>query len=225
LISASILSAPAAVVMAKVIYPESGAPLTMGKIVKGEYHKEGSFMEAIINGATAGGKMVFGIVVMLIAFLGLVALLNKLLVFGGSGLNNLLGTRIDFTLQNILGYVLYPFTIVLGINPADAGEISRIIGERIVVTEVQSYQDLAAYIASGKMTDPRSAVLASYALCGFAHIASLGIFLGGILALVPGRVKDLAEVGFRALLAATLACLMTGCAAGVFLTAGSILLK
>ena len=224
LVSASILSAPAAVVMAKVLYPETGQPVTMGQVVKGEYQKERSFMEAIINGATSGGKMVFGIVVMLIAFLGLVALLNKLMVFCGGGINSVLGTGIDFTLQGLLGYLFYPFTIVMGIHPQDAGEIAKIIGERTILTEVQAYQDLSAFIASGEMHDPRSAALASYALCGFAHIASLGIFIGGISALVPARVKDLADVGFRAMIAATLGCQMTGCIAGVFLTGNSILL-
>ena len=224
LVSASLLSAPAAVIMAKVMYPESGEPVTMGKVVKGAYEKESNAIEAIINGATSGGKMVFGISVMLLAFLGIVALINKIMVFGGGGINDLLGTGIDFTLEGLLGYLFYPLTLIMGVHPQDAVEIAKIIGERTVVTEVQSYQDLAVFIGSGKMHDPRSAALASYALCGFAHIASLGIFIGGISALVPSRVKDLSELGFRALVAATLGCLMTGCVAGVFLTGGSILL-
>ncbi len=225
LISASILSAPAAVVMSKVIYPESEKPETLGQVVKGEYDRESSFMEAIINGATAGGKMVFGIVVMLIAFISLVALLNKIMVFAGGGINGLLGTGIDFSIEGLLGYLFYPFTIIMGVHPQDAMEIARIIGERTVATEVQSYQDLAVFIKSGNMYSPRSAALASYALCGFAHIASLGIFIGGISALAPKRVKDLATVGFRAMIAATLGCQMTGCIAGIFLTGNSILLR
>ena len=104
-------------------------------------------------------------------------------------------------------------------------EITRLVGERTVVTELTAYQDLAVLMKEGALVSPRSALLASYALCGFAHVASLGIFMGGLAALVPKRVKDLAAVGPRALVAATLGCLMTGCAAGVFLTTSSILLR
>ena len=93
-----------------------------------------------------------------------------------------------------------------------------------MLTEVKSYQDLAALLSAGALKDPRSAVIAAYALCGFAHVASLAIFVGGTAALVPNRTKDLSEVGFRALIAATLACLMTAAVAGTFFTGGSVLL-
>ena len=224
LISASILSAPAAVVMAKIILPESEKPETLGMTVKPYYERENNPIEAVINGAMAGGKMVFGIVVMLIAVLGLVALLNKITVFAGGGINSVLGTGMDFTLQGLLGYLFYPLTLVMGVHPADAPEIARLIGERSVVTEVQAYLDLAALMGDKALVDPRSAALAAYALCGFAHVASLGIFIGGIAAIVPGKIRDLAQVGLRAFVAATLGCQMTGCAAGVFLTGKSILL-
>jgi CNT family concentrative nucleoside transporter len=93
-----------------------------------------------------------------------------------------------------------------------------------VVTEVVSYQDLARVMKDGMISDPRSPVLAAYALCGFAHVASMAIFVGGTAALVPERKKDIASVGFRALIAATLACLMTACIAGIFYTGSSALL-
>jgi CNT family concentrative nucleoside transporter len=92
-----------------------------------------------------------------------------------------------------------------------------------VATEVVSYQHLSELIAEGRLVHPRSAIIASYALCGFAHVASLAIFVGGVGALAPQRLKDLSRLGFRALLAATLACLMTGAVAGVFFREGSIL--
>jgi CNT family concentrative nucleoside transporter len=110
------------------------------------------------------------------------------------------------------------------VTPQDAMEVARIIGERVVATEVKSYQDLAVLMQQGALHDPRSAFLAAYALCGFAHVASLAIFVGGIAALVPSRTADLSALGFRALLAATLACLMTAAVAGTFYTQGSILL-
>jgi len=134
------------------------------------------------------------------------------------------GWSLDWSLRGLLGYVFYPFTLIVGVPPSDAGAIARIIGERTVVTEVQSYQDLAQLIAADGISDPRSIVIATYALCGFAHVASLAIFVGGIAALAPKRTKDLSELGFRALFGATLACLMTACVAGTFFTQGSILL-
>ncbi|MDH4027963.1 MAG: nucleoside transporter, partial [Nitrospirota bacterium] len=103
-------------------------------------------------------------------------------------------------------------------------EISKIIGERAIVTETKSYMDLAALMAKGALNDPRSAFLATYALCGFAHVASLAVFVGGIAALVPKRTADLASVGPRALLAATLACLMTAAVAGTFFKGGGSIL-
>ncbi|MFH0753348.1 MAG: nucleoside transporter C-terminal domain-containing protein, partial [Candidatus Omnitrophota bacterium] len=123
-----------------------------------------------------------------------------------------------------LGYLFYPFTLVLGVPPSDAGIISKIIGERTVVTEVAGYKDLATALAKGLIHDPRSALIATYALCGFAHVASLAIFVGGTSALVPERSRDLAGVGLRALIAATLACLMTACVAGIFPMNETILL-
>lgn len=223
LISASFLSAPAAVVMAKLIVPETEKPKTLGVHVKPHYEREDNLIMAIINGANSGLRLLFGIITLLIAFLGIVALID--LVLGGMGgvLNNWFGINFDWSLKSLLGYVFYPFALVLGIPPSDALQIAKIIGERTVTTEVVSYQDLSQLITSGQLLHPRSAIIASYALCGFAHVASLAIFVGGIGALAPKRMKDLSRLGFRALLAATLACLMTGAIAGVFFTRGSIL--
>ncbi len=224
LISASFLSAPAAVVMAKMLYPETEKPKTLGVDVKPHYEREDNLIMAIINGAMSGLKYLGGIVTLLLAFIGIVALLDLILGWFGGGLNNWFGWNFEWSFSSILGYISYPFTLVLGVPPADALEIARLIGERTVVTEVFSYQHLSQLMAEGALVHPRSAIIASYALCGFAHIASLAIFVGGIGALVPERLKDLSRLGFRALLAATLACLMTGAVAGAFFTSGSILL-
>jgi CNT family concentrative nucleoside transporter len=224
LVSASVLSAPAAVVMSKLIMPETGEPVTLGRDVAPEYERESSLIEALIKGANEGLKLVLGIAALLLAFLGLVALLDLVLVRAGSWANGLTGLTLDWSLKGLLGYVFYPFTLVIGVPPSDAREIARIIGERLVATEVKSYQDLAAAISSGTLHDPRSAFLAAYALCGFAHVASLAIFVGGIAALVPGRTADLSGVGLRALLAATLACLMTAAVAGTFYWPGALML-
>lgn len=220
LVSASILSAPASVVMSKLLMPETESPETLGIHVKPHYEKESSVIEAVIKGANEGMKLVLGIVALLIAFLGIVSLLDGALAEGG----RFLGMGFDTSLTGLLAYVFYPFTLVIGVPVSDAMEISRLIGERIVVTEVKGYQDLAFLLEAGKLSDPRSAFLAAYALCGFAHVASLAIFVGGIAALVPGRTRDLSALGPRALLAANLACLMTASVAGTFFTSGSILL-
>ncbi len=224
LVSASIISAIAAIVMSKIIMPETEKPGTLGMDIEPHYKKESSLMEAIINGANEGVKMVIGIMALLLAFLGLVALVDFLISGAGLRLNNLLGIQIDWSLKGMLGYLFYPLTLIIGVPPSDAFEIAKLIGERAVLTEVKSYQDLAALLSAGALKDPRSAVIAAYALCGFAHVASLAIFVGGTAALVPNRTKDLSEVGFRALIAATLACLMTAAVAGTFFTGGSVLL-
>ncbi|TEU06090.1 MAG: nucleoside transporter [Candidatus Aminicenantes bacterium] len=224
LISASFLSAPAAVVMAKLLYPETETPKTLGVDVKPHYEREDNLIMSIVGGANSGLRYLGGIVALLLAFIGIVALFDLVLGWLGGSLNNWFGWNFEWSLSAILGYISYPFTLVLGVPPSDALEISRLIGERTVVTELVSYQHLSQLLADGALSHPRSAIIASYALCGFAHIASLAIFIGGIGALVPERLKDLSRLGFRALLAATLACLLTGAVAGAFFTKGSILL-
>ncbi|MFZ6006921.1 MAG: NupC/NupG family nucleoside CNT transporter [Nitrospirota bacterium] len=224
LVSASILSATAAIVMSKIIMPETDKPETLGMDIAPHYEKESSIMEAIINGANEGVRMVVGIVALLLAFLGIVALMDYILTGAGMKFNNLVGVQIDWSLKGLLGYLFYPFALVIGVPPSDAFEIARLIGERAVLTEVKAYQDLAVLLSSNALKDPRSAVLAAYALCGFAHVASLAIFVGGTAALIPRRTKDLSDIGFRALIAATLATLMTAAVAGTFFIEGSILL-
>jgi CNT family concentrative nucleoside transporter len=224
LVSASFLSAPAAIVMSKLLLPETEKPETLGMDIKPYHEKESSLIEASINGANAGLKLVAGIISLLIAFLGLVALVDFLFMGAGAEVNIFIGLNIDWSLKGLLGYVFYPFTLIIGVPPADASEIAKIIGERAIVTETKSYMDLATLISDGALSHPRSAFIATYALCGFAHIASLAIFVGGIAALVPKRTSDLSAVGPRALLAATLACLMTASVAGTFFSGGSILL-
>lgn len=224
LISASFLSAPAALLMSKIVLPETGHPKTLGRTVDMEYQRESSLFESIINGANSGLRLIFGIAALLVAVLGLVALVDLLLGWAGGWVNGRMGWGIDWTLKGLLGYLFYPLTVVLGVPLSDAGEIAKIIGERVVATEVKSYQDLALLLADGRLHDPRSSIVATYALCGFAHVASMAIFVGGLSALAPERTRDIGRAGVRALIAATLACLLTACVAGTFLTRGSLLL-
>jgi len=141
LVSATILSAPAALVMSKMLLPELEEPETLGIHIQPEYTKDSNIIEAAINGAHAGVKLVVGVAALLLAFLGLLALLDLLLGGIGSGINKLLGLNLVWSLKNLLGTIFYPFTLIIGIPPADAMEIARIIGERTVITEIASYQD------------------------------------------------------------------------------------
>jgi CNT family concentrative nucleoside transporter len=212
LISASIISAPAAIIMSKLVVPETGMPKTFGFSVPFEKDRRSTtWIESIINGANDGMKLCVGITTLLLAFLGLLSLCNWFLEMIG---NEVLGTPLS--LQVILKYLYYPLTVVMGVPLQDAGQVATLLGERTIVTEVVAFQHLNQLIQEGTLTEPRSVTMVSYALCGFAHIASLAIFVGGFSALAPDRAKDLAKVAFHALYAATLACLMTGCVAGLF---------
>ena len=238
LISASILAAPAAIVMSKIIVPEEEQPVTLGRTISFHYEKEAGAIEAVINGAMAGVKLVVGICALLIALLGMLALVDLFLGWVG----NLTGlmkpgevqsfdklrmvSKVEPSpLSTIMGYVMAPLAIVIGVPPKDAVLAGGMLGQRLIVTEVPAYMQLAQAMKDGSLADPRSAVIIAYALCGFAHVASLAIFVGGISALVPQRSGDVAKVAVRALLAATLACLMVGAAAGTFCRAGGIILQ
>lgn len=224
LISASILSAPAALAMSKILLPEKQRPETLGLNVEPHYKRESNVFEAVINGANAGVKLIAGIVALLIAVLGLVALVDLFLQWTGGVLRLPPSVEANWSLSGILGYVFYPFALVIGIPVADAGEVASLIGMRAIETEVPAYFALGELIADGVLRHPRSYVIAAYGLCGFAHVASMAIFIGGVSALAPSKTRVLSEVGFRALIAATLACLMTACVAGTFFADNSILL-
>ncbi|MEW6193955.1 MAG: nucleoside transporter C-terminal domain-containing protein [Bacteroidota bacterium] len=224
LVSASLMNAPAAIIISKLLLPETDSPVTFGKNVKPLYEKEGSFFESIINNANSGVKLIVGIGALLLAVLGLMSLLDKILVFLGGWLNNLFSLNIDWTLKGLLGYLFYPVTFIIGIPWNDVASISKIIGERLVLTEIPAFKDLSVLMASGSLSSMRSAVMTTYAITGFAHVASIAIFVGGFTALAPERMKDFAKLGFRALIGATLANLFTSTIAGLFYINGTILL-
>jgi CNT family concentrative nucleoside transporter len=224
LISASFLAAPATLVISKLLMPETGKPETLGVDIKPHYEREDNLIMAVINGAKSGLQLLGGIITLLLAFLGLLALLDLVLGWFGGYLNLWFGWHLDWSFKTFLSYIFYPFTLVIGVPPGDALAIAKVVGERTVATEVASFQHLSQLLAQGTLQSPRSALIGSYAVCGFAHVASLAIFIGGIGALVPSRYKDLSRLGFRALLAATLVGLMTAAVAGTFFTGSSILL-
>jgi len=224
LMSASLLSAPAGLIMAKILYPETETPETLGKDLDLHYDTPESVFTAVINGAQTGLKLVLNIAALLIAVLSLVALFDLFLVTAGEWINGVAGINLDWSLTGLMGYLFYVPTLLIGVPPADAREIARIIGERSIVTELTAYQHLAGLLADNALQHDRSAVIATYALCGFAHVGSIAIFVGGVSALAAERTHDIAKCGVRALIAATMACMLTACVAGLFYNKTSLLI-
>jgi len=221
LISASVLAIPASVVVAKLLLPETETPETLAAVPpEDESSRSGNLISAIIQGAMDGLKLAAGISALLIAILGVVALIDKILSAGSSWL----GMSEPLSFVRILSWLSYPFAFLLGLQTSDVPAAARLLGERVILTEVVSYNHLAQLISTGQVTDPRTVVILTYALCGFAHVAAVAIFVGGTAVLAPSRRDDLASLGLRALLAATLATLMTGCVAGIFSSGQEMLL-
>jgi CNT family concentrative nucleoside transporter len=219
LVSASVISAPAAIVVAKLMEPETGQPVTAGQTVDPETGRYGGYMEAITQGSMDGVKLLVGIVALLISFLSLASLANGLVGW----LGGLAGFE-DASLSGILSYIAWPLAVAMGVPVADAGQVAALLGERVLVTEIPAYVKLAGIMKQGGMAYARSALLASYALCGFAHVGSVAIFVGGYGALAPSRLGELSRLGLKALWAATLATIVTGCVAGIFASGGGGLL-
>ncbi len=226
LMSASIITIPACFVIAKILVPERDVPKTLGAVPETEETEETrqSPMDSLIVGALDGVKLAVGIAAVLIAILGLVALLN-LLFANLAGLANSQNSVLQsignlfsvITLPNLLGALFLPLTFLTGVslNWPELWQASSMIGRRLLETAIPPYQTLANLSAAGTISD-RTILIVSYVLCGFAHIPSVGIFVGGLSALVPSRRKDIGEIGWKALWAGTLATLMTGCIAGIF---------
>src|SRR5689334_861449 len=222
LLSASMLAIPASVVVSKLLVPETETPETLAAVPpEDESNRSRTLIGALIEGAMEGVKLAAGICALLIAILGVVALIDKLLGVGSSWF----GMSEPLSFVRILSWVFYPFAYLLGLQSGDVPMAARLLGERVILTEVVSYNHLAQLISSGQMTNPRSVVILTYALCGFTHVAAVAIFVGGTAALAPSRRDDLASLGLRALLAATLATLMTGCVAGIFTSGQELLLS
>jgi len=221
LISASILAIPACVVVSKLLIPETETPETLAAVPpEDESNRSKNLIGAIIEGAMDGLRLAAGISAVIIAILGIVALFDKLL----GTVSSWFGMGEPLSIVRILGWLFYPFAFLLGLETSDVPLAARLLGERVILTEVFSYNHLSQVISSGQLTSPRSVVILSYALCGFAHVAAMAIFVGGTAALAPTRRDDLASLGLRALLAATLATLMTGCVAGMFSSGEGVLL-
>jgi CNT family concentrative nucleoside transporter len=211
LLSAVIMTSPGTILVAKMLVPETGKPATEGKVVipKDELHKDENLLGAIARGTIDGGKLAFNVGIMLISFLALVALLDSLLLWIHGGVPWVPGS-----LGQILGYVFAPVAWLIGVPWHDCMAIGNLLGTRMALNEVIAYIALGAQKAT---LAPRSFTIATFALCGFANLGSIGMQIGGIGALVPERRNDLAKLGVRAMLAGTMANLISASIAGMFL--------
>lgn len=215
LLSASLLSIPCSVLAVKLMLPETAQPETAGsvpEIAESEGSENDNLLSALASGALAGLRISAGIAAILIAVLGVVALIDQVLgaATGATG-----WVDQEISLSWLLGIVFTPLAWLVGLGPDDVTTGGRLLGQRLVLTEIVSYQELGQLAESGSLS-PRSILVLSYALCGFAHVAGMGIALGGFGALAPERLTDLGRLALRALAAATIATLLTGCIAGVF---------
>jgi len=219
LIAASVMSAPAALVIGKMMWPETSTPETSGDLDLHLEKEDVNVLDAASRGAAEGLKLALNVGAMLLAFIALIALVNYLI-----GLPFDLATQYGGitifeqppTLQGICGYLFSPIAFIMGVPWDDCLLIGRLLGEKIILNEFVAYADLQSMLADpGTQLQDRSVIIATYALCGFANFGSIGIQLGGIGGIAPDRRQDLAKIALRAMIAGTIAAFMTGTIAGI----------
>ena len=204
LLAASVMSAPAALMVAKIIYPETKSYQIISSNSINLKSQDNNLVDAIGRGATDGLKLAANVAAMLIAFISLVAMINFIL--------GLLGT----SMQEMLGLLFKPLAWTMGIPWADAKIVGTLMGEKIVLTELIAFRDLSDYVSNNTISE-RSVIIASYALCGFANFGSIGIQLGGIGSMAPKRKKDLSKLVFKAMLGGAIASWLTASIVGILI--------
>lgn len=213
LLSAVIMTAPGTILMAKMLVPETEQPKTAGTVRMADeaMHKDSNLLAAIARGTGDGGRLAFNVGIMLIAFIALIALANGMM----GGIHNLkhMGWFPE-SIEHVLGFVFYPVAWLIGVPAKDCAAVGNLLGTRMVINELVAYSALGAQKA---MLDPRSFTIATFALCGFANFSSIGIQIGGIGALAPNKRDTLAKLGFRAMIAGTMANLMSAAIVGLLM--------
>ena len=204
LLAASVMSAPAALMVAKIIYPETKSPITIDSTEIILDSSDNNLMDAVGRGATDGMKLAANVAAMLIAFISMVAMINFIL--------GLLGT----SMQDILGLLFKPLAWTMGVPWKDAGIVGTLMGEKIVLTELIAFGDLSDHVNKNTLSE-RSTIIASYALCGFANFGSIGIQLGGIGAMAPDRRNDLSKLVIKAMLGGAIASWLTASIVGIII--------
>ncbi|MEX2181433.1 MAG: nucleoside transporter C-terminal domain-containing protein [Gemmatimonadaceae bacterium] len=230
LLAASVMNAPAGLVLSKILLPETGVPVTQSGIGDaagamkdapkkpgrwsflnvGKGSPDGGVIEAAANGAAQGVQLAINVAAMLMAFVALVALLNFLLGWTGGFVG-----YPDLSLQGILGFFLRPLAWVMGVPWADTAYVGSLIGIKASLNEFVAYAQFGADLAAGQVLDPRSAIILTYALLGFANFSSIAIQIGGIGGLAPERKSEIAGLGLRAMIAGNLAAFMSASLAGM----------
>ncbi len=208
LLAASIMSAPAALVCAKILLPETEKSVTKGTVTISVENQSENVIDAACNGATDGLKLALNVAAMLIVFVALTALLNGMLAF----LPDVAGAPLTF--ERILGWCFAPIAFLIGVPVSDAVTVGTLLGKKMFLNEFVAYLDLKDL---KEVISERSFIIATYALCGFSNFSSIAIQIGGIGGLVPSRRKDLAKYGMKAMLGGTLVCLMTAAVAGLLI--------
>lgn len=219
ILTSVVMTAPGTLLMAKLLLPETETPETLGHVKPSDEMPDANVLDAASRGTREGLALALNIAAMLIAFLAIIHLINTGLGLAGGAIERWTGTHhgLDkLSLQSILGVVLAPVAWLLGVPWADCSKVGALLGTRTVLNELIAFGDLKPLIEAGAIGE-RSVTIATFALCGFANFSSIGIQLGGIGALVPERRHDLARLGFRALIAGTLANFLSACIAGILL--------
>ncbi|HKJ93452.1 MAG TPA: nucleoside transporter C-terminal domain-containing protein, partial [Longimicrobiales bacterium] len=223
LLAASVMSAPAALVVAKLMYPEHEEAVTASTLRVDVESQDANVIDAAARGAGDGLHLALNVGAMLLAFIALIALINALLgwvtgIVGFTGwlhAHGVLQAGQSLTLEKLLGWLLAPVAWIMGVPWHDATTIGSLLGVKTVVNEFVAYLQLQNLLASGASLSPRSVIIATYALAGFANFSSIAIQIGGIGGIAPSRRSDLSRLGMRAMIAGTIAAFMTATIAGI----------
>lgn len=229
LLTASVMAAPATIVVAKILYPDPEKHKASKELEISKEKIGDNVLDAVSNGTVDGLKLAVNVGAMLIAFIAIMAVLNAMLGYVG-GVNNVLGMSFKslnqviaestggrypaLSLQFVLGYLFAPIAWIIGIQSSDITLFGQLLGEKTILNEFVAYGSLSSMKAAGIIASPKTILMASFALCGFANFSSIGIQIGGIGAIAPNQRKALSELGFRALIGGTLVSLINACIAG-----------
>ncbi len=223
LLAASLMAAPGALVISKIVFPETQVSETKGKVTLEVKKEHANIMDAISHGASDGMKISINVIAMLIGVIALVALVDALLGYFGQ-LLNLMGASLDFIgldvenlrLKDVFGLFFSLFAIVMGVPVSESFEVGSLMGTKMVINEFVAYSNLSPMIAANALS-PKAIIIASFALCGFANFSSIAIQIGGIGAMAPTRKADLARLGFKAMICGTMASYISASLAGILL--------
>ena len=217
LLAASVISAPAAVVMAKIMFPETQKTETGEKAHVDVPVTDVNALDAAARGASEGLRLAVNVGAMLLAFIAFIAMFNWLV---GPGVDKVLAltgfSPLGLTLEKVFGWAFAPLALIMGVPWQDCLKVGNLLGQKTIINEFVAYLNLAPMVKAGEIT-VRSQIIAIYALCGFSNLSSIAIQLGGIGVLAPDRRHDLARLGLKAMIAGSLACFMTATIAGMII--------